>query len=604
MTMLLTALCVALAGLLAFYWRDVQQAHAARARCARLQIELGDALAILHALPAAVVSTDHQGVVRYLNPSAERLTGASSAEGAGKYITDLLTLHRNGAAIDVRQQIRDCLRRHAAVASSGEAALGRLDGTRVAIEHSCAPVALASASAAQPGAVLLMHDVSARRGADARLELSAHHDGLTGLPNRPQFHLDLERGIAYARRHHSLLAVLLVDIDHFKAINDSLGHDIGDQVLAEFARRLLACARRVDTVARQHGDAFTILLSEIRAPQDAQLVAEKIAGAIAAPFVVGANSLSVAASVGIAVYPDDDGEGSDALIEKAGLAMCAARQHGAAGLRFAPAMQARSISRPMLETALRGALAHEEFILDYQPKVDLKRQRISGVKALLRWNSPQLGRLLPPDFMPVLEKSGLMVPVGTWVLARAVAQARHWIELGQPLTVSVSLSARQFYQDDIVSVCAAILQAGGVAGRFIELEIAESILIDRNQNCGAILRQFKQLGMAISIGDFGAGYASLNYLKRFPVDVVKLDKCFIDDLRRTPGDDDGAVAGAIIDLAHSLKMKVTAGGVETDAQMERLAAMECDEAFGFCLGGAVAPEQIDVLLKSGHVRAG
>ena len=597
MLMLLTALCASLAGLLAFYWRDLLQAQAASARCARLQIQLADALALLQALPAAIVSTDHLGVVRYLNTSAELLTGTTCTEGAGKVITQLLTLHRNGAAIDASQQIRECLRRRAAVTSSGAAALGRLDGSRVAVEHSCAPVALASSE--RPGAVLLMHDVSARRVADARLELGAHHDGLSGLPNRPQFHLDLERGIACARRHHSLLAVLRVDIEHFNAINDNLGHDGGDLVLAEFARRLLACVRQVDTVARRGGAEFILLLNEIRAPQDAQLVAAKIAGAMAAPFLIGAQPLSLAASVGIAVYPDDDGEGSDALIEKAGLALAAARQGAAAGLhglRYVPAMQTRAKSRPALEAALRGALAHDEFILSYQPRLDLKRQRISGVKALLRWQNPQLGLLLPFDFMPVLEHSALIVPVGAWVLERAVAQARHWIALGQPLTVSVKLSARQFYQDDIVSTFAAILQAGGVAGRYIELEIAESILLDRNQNCAAILRQFKQLGMTISIGDFGAGCASLNYLKRFPVDGVKIDKGLIDELRRTAGED--AMVGAIIDLAHALKIRVTAGGVETGAQMARLALLDCDEAFGFCLSGAVAPEQIDVLLKS------
>ena len=252
-------------------------------------------------------------------------------------------------------------------------------------------------------------------------------------------------------------------------------------------------------------------------------------------------------------------------------------------------------ARPMLEAALREALAHDEFTLCYQPRLDLKQQRISGVKALLRWDSPQLGLMMPPDILPVLESSGLILPVGEWVLAGAVAQARRWIDLGQALTVTVNLSARQFFHKDIVRSVAAILEQGGVAGRFIELEIAQSTLIDRNQNCAAILRQFRQLGVGISISDFGTGVASPDYLKRFPVDVVRIDKCLIDALRRPA--DDGALLRAIIARAHALKMKVIAGGVETSAQLARLGLMDCDEAFGFCMSGAVLPAGIDLMLK-------
>ena len=257
--------------------------------------------------------------------------------------------------------------------------------------------------------------------------------------------------------------------------------------------------------------------------------------------------------------------------------------------------EAEAAVQPPLEAALRDALAHDEFTLCYQPRLDLKQQRISGVKALLRWDSPQLGLVMQPDIMPVLESSGLILPIGAWVLAAAVAQARRWIDLGQALTVTVDLSARQFFHKDIVRTVAAILEQGGVAGRFIELEITQSILIDRNQNCAAILRQFKQLGVGISISDFGTGDASPNYLKRFPVDVVRIGKCFIDELRRPV--DDGAMLRAIIAKAHALKMRVIAGGVETSAQLARLGVMDCDEAFGFCMGGAVLPAGIELMLQ-------
>lgn len=581
-----------------------------RQRCGVLQAELDEAHALLQALPAAVIGTDAGGLVRYLNPSAEQMTGARAAVVAGQPVREVLTMLRDGVPLDIGQQLADCLRDRAAPPVVGmPAQLLRLDGSRVEVEHRCAPLApavaalAALADGAQPaggGAVLLLHDVSARRDAEARLEFIAHHDGLTGLPNRLQFHLRLEHGIAYAKRHRSLLAVLFVDIDRFKIINDTLGHEVGDQVLVEFAERLQRSVRQVDTVARQGGDEFIVLLTEMRLPQDAERVAGEILHAIAAPFVIGDNSLAVAASVGMAIYPDDDDD-VDALIEKADLAMYAAKHRGVgAWLRYAPSMQAKAYSRMILETALRHALAQHEFVLTYQPKLDLKARRITGVKALIRWKHPELGLVMPLDFMPILEDSALILPVGAWVLATAVAQARRWIDMGQPLTVSVNLSARQFYQKDIVQSFTAILERAGVPGHVVELEITESVLIDKNQNCEAILRQFKQLGMGISISDFGTGYASLNYLKRFPVDVVKIDKTFVDDLRRDGKGhaDDGAMVRAIIVMAHTLKMKVIAGGVETNAQLAQLAAMDCDEAFGFCLSRPVGPAEIEALIKS------
>jgi diguanylate cyclase (GGDEF)-like protein len=452
-----------------------------------------------------------------------------------------------------------------------------------------------------------------RRDAEARLDFIAHHDSLTGLPNRLQFQMQLEHGMAYARRHDTLLAVLFVDIDHFKAINDNLGHDAGDQVLVQFSQRLRQCVREVDTVARQGGDEFIVLLTELHSPQDAQQVADKIIATIAAPFLVHGDTLAVAASIGVAVYPDDAGD-IDMLIEKADLAMYAAKQRGkGASQRYMPSMQAKAYSKLILETALRHALEHHEFILTYQPKLNLSEQKITGVKALLRWKHPELGLVMPLDFLPVLEESALILPVGEWVMATAAAQARRWIELGHPLTVSVHLSPRQFYQKDIAQTFGEILRAAGVPGRYIELEITEGMLIDKSQNCEAILRQFKQLGMRISISDFGTGYASPNYLRRFPVDVVKIDKCFIDDLRRAPKPaadtrgggkpgSEGAMVRAIIAMAHTLDMQVIAGGVETGDQLSQLAAMGCDEAFGFCLSAAVSPGEVEALLASRYRR--
>jgi len=439
--------------------------------------------------------------------------------------------------------------------------------------------------------------LAAQRDTEMRLDFIAHHDSLTGLPNRLQFQMQLEHGVAYARRHESRLAVLFVDIDHFKTINDTLGHDAGDQVLVQFAQRLRQCVREVDTVARQGGDEFIVLLTELRSGADAQQVAEKIMRAIAEPFLVNGDPLPVAASIGVAVYPDDDAD-IESLIEKADLAMYAAKQGGkGASLRFLPSMQARAYSSLILETALRHAQQHNEFILTYQPKLNLREQKITGVKALLRWKHPELGLVMPLDFLPVLEQSSLILPVGAWVMATAAEQVRHWLERGHALTVALHLSQRQFFHMEIVQVFAATLEKAGVPGRCFELEITEAMLIDKGQSAEEILQQFKQLGVRIAISDFGTGYASLNYLRRFPVDVVKIDKSFVDDLLGG-----GAMVRAIIEMAHTLNMQVIAAGVESAEQLAQLTAMGCDEAFGFHLSAAVSPEEVEALLAGRQQR--
>ncbi len=546
-------------------------------------------LALLQALPAAVVGTDRHGVVCYLNGRALAMGGMPAAQVVGASVAQLLPLFHDGAAIDAARQVRDCVARQEVLeVARGAVLLRASDGQRIDVNYSCAPLA-------HEGAVLLLHDVSARRRAEQQLEFIAHHDGLTGLPNRLHFQIRFEHGIAYTRRHQGLLAVLFVDIDRFKAINDSLGHDVGDQVLVEFARRVRQCVRKVDTVARQGGDEFIILLTELRDPHDALRVAEKIIAAIAAPFVIGQYSLSVAASVGVALYPDDDDE-VEALIEKADLAMYAAKRRAPGTcLRYAAGMRTQSYSRAILETALRHALERHEFVLHYQPCMDLATGAITGVKALLRWKHPELGLVMPLDFLPVLEESALILPVGTWALATAVEQAKTWNAQGQSLTVNVSLSARQFYQRDIARNVGAVLAAAGVPGQCIELEIAAATLIDHSHESEAILRQFRQLGMAICISDFGTGDGPLQSLKRFPVDAIRIEKCFVDELG--DGVEDGAMARAMVAMAHTLKLRAIAGGVENARQLALLAAMGCDAAFGYHLGRAMAPEGVAALLR-------
>ena len=595
MMALLLALCLLLATLSALLAGQCWGARQWRGRHAQGEARLAaqaPMLALLQALPVAVIGTDRHGVVRYLNARALAMGGLPAAHGVGASVSQLLPLFHDGAAIDAAQQVRDCVAQQAMLeVARGAVLLRESDGKRIDVHYSCAPLA-------HEGAVLLLHDVSARRRAEQQLEFIAHHDGLTGLPNRLHFQIRFEHGIAYARRHQGLLAVLFVDIDRFKAINDSLGHDVGDQVLAEFARRVQQCVRKVDTVARQGGDEFIILLTELHDPHDATRVAEKIIAAIAAPFVVKQYSLSVAASVGVALYPDDDDD-VDALIEKADLAMYAAKRHASGTcLRYAPRMQTQSYSRTILETALRHALERNEFVLHYQPCMDLATGAITGVKALLRWKHPELGLMMPLDFLPVLEESALILPVGAWVLATAVEQAKRWIAQGRMLTVTVSLSARQFYQRDIARNVGAALATAGVPGHCIEMEIAAGTLIDHSHDGVAILRQFRQLGMTVCISDFGTGDGPLHSLHRFPVDAVKIEKCFIDELGAAEEKpDDGAMVRAMVAMAHTLKLRAIAGGVENARQLELLAAMGCDAAFGYHLGRAMAPEGVEALLR-------
>lgn len=594
-TLLLLMVCAVLAGALLRYRRErrLQGRHLDGAQRAR-----DDALALLHALPVAVIGTDHQGVVCYLNRDAEALTGHDRAQGDGMPIAALLALHQDGVALDARQRILDCLRPGAASEPACAAVLlRRADGKRVDVEHSCAPVALAP----QPGAVMLIHDVSARHHVEARLGLIGQHDGLTGLPNRLQFQSRLERAIVVARRERGLLAVLLVEIDHFAALATSLGAEAADQLQVECARRLLHCLHKADTVAREGSGRFIVLLTELPGSQEAVAAAERIASALAAPFAAAGHAAPTPAGIGLALYPDDDDE-ADALIAKADLALRAARADGG-WTRYAAGMQARSCARLLMETALQHALERQQFVLGYQPRLDLKTHRVIGVKALLRWRHPELGLVLPLEFLPVLERSALSLPVGAWALASAAGQIAHWAALGQELSVSVSLTARQFHHPDTPSALAAMLSEAKAPARLLVLEISERALLDRHQDCEAILNGFRQLGVRVCIGDVGSGEASLARLKRFPADMVRIEKRLVDALRQPAADGAAgpdAMARAIIVMAHALNLRTLACGVETVAQLAQLTTLECDEAFGFGVGRVVAASRIDELIRNGR----
>ncbi|HEV7800045.1 MAG TPA: EAL domain-containing protein, partial [Burkholderiales bacterium] len=436
----------------------------------------------------------------------------------------------------------------------------------------------------------IAEDITERKRVQERLLHLAHYDQLTDLPNRLLFYDRLKLTLAQAQRNGWTIGVLFIDLDRFKAINDTLGHAGGDTLLQNVSERLATCLRSGDTVGRLGGDEFAVILSELAVPQDAGLVAGQILASFARPFNIDGHDIHTTASIGIALYPADT-EDIDTLVRNADTAMYGAKASGRNAYRYYTAeMNDRALEKMQLERKLRGALEREEFVLQYQPKVDIVTGEISGCEALLRWQSPNGGLISPDRFIPLLEETGLIVPVGEWVLRAACAQVKAWKDTRvRPVPIAINLSARQFQQQDLGAVIAKALREHGVAARFLELEVTESAAIQNADASIAALRELKALGVTIAIDDFGTGYSSLSYLKRLPVDTVKIDRAFITDLATNP--DDASIAQAIINMAHNLGLKVVAEGVETASQLSFLASHGCDQMQGYYFSRPV-PEAV------------
>ncbi|MDD5248694.1 MAG: EAL domain-containing protein [Rhodocyclaceae bacterium] len=420
-----------------------------------------------------------------------------------------------------------------------------------------------------------------RRQAETRLRLLAHYDPLTLLPNRDLFRDRLSHALTHAERHRGMVAVMFLDLDRFKTVNDTLGHDAGDQLLTEVSARLKRCVREEDTVARLGGDEFTVILEQIARPGDAAVVAAKIVEALAPPVDLDGYEAFVTPSIGITIYPADSANAEN-LLKNADTAMYRVKEQGGNGyLFFTPEMNTQAAGRLQLESGLRRALERDEFVVYYQPKVDLASETIVGAEALLRWNHPERGMVSPGEFIPILEETGMIEQVGIWVLRTVCRQMRAWQEAGMPpLTVAVNLSGRQLQRANLAATIAGILEETGLPPRFLELEVTESILMRDPSYAASMLEQIRATGVVhIDVDDFGTGYSSLSYLKRFPIDALKLDKSFVDGL---PSDeDDIAIARAVIALAHSLKLAVIAEGVETEEQLAFLQQNECDVIQGY-----------------------
>jgi diguanylate cyclase (GGDEF)-like protein len=443
---------------------------------------------------------------------------------------------------------------------------------------------------------MLAQEIRERQLAAERIEFLAYYDALTGLPNRSLFARQLEQGVAQAKRHGQRLAVLSVDLDRFKQINDTLGHDAGDLLLKEVAQRLSDCPRRSDAVACLGGDRFVVMLTELGQENRATMVAEKILGAISRSVTLNGVEFRITASIGISSFPDN-GSDERELLQYADIALSRAKEDGKNMFRFYnEQLNANSLERLTLESSLRHALEHDQFLLHYQPKIDLKAGAIAGVEALLRWKHPELGMIPPVKFIPIAEETGLIAPIGEWVLRTACEQHALWRRAGlSPAHVAVNLSPRQFGDDLLLETIESILAETGMGPDMLQLEITESMLMQNPQAALETLTALKKIGVRLAIDDFGTGYSSLSNLKLFPIDTIKVDRSFI---RNLPDDvDDRGIADAIIAMGRTLGLTVVAEGVETRQQAEFLRAHGCDQYQGFYFSKPVPAVELAELLR-------
>ena len=404
-----------------------------------------------------------------------------------------------------------------------------------------------------------------------------------------------------ARRHKNLVAVLFLDLDGFKYINNSLGHPIGDKLLQSVAKRLANCVRDPDTVSRQGGDEFVVLLSELQQVEDAGVMARRMLQVVAEAYSIDQNDIHVTASIGISVYPDD-GPDAETLIKNADTALYQAKENGRQNAKFfRPAMNVRAVERQSIEESLRRALERQEFALHYQPKIDLQTGAITGAEALLRWAHPTRGSVPPAQFIPVAEACGLILPIGAWVLREACRQARAWVDAGLPATtIAVNVSAMQFHDENFLEGLFAILSETGMDPRSLELELTESALIKNATSAAFILKALRDRGVRVAIDDFGTGYSSLSYLRKFPLDSLKIDQSFVHQI--SAAKDDATIVTAVIAMAKSLKLRVIAEGPETAEEVAFLRAHHCDEAQGHYFSQPVPSEQFAKLLETGISR--
>jgi diguanylate cyclase (GGDEF)-like protein/PAS domain S-box-containing protein len=532
---------------------------------------------------------------RYIdvNPSMARMLGYDSPHKLIASITDIS--RQVYVDPDRRQELKRLLREQATV-TNFEYEVLRKDGSKVWFS---ANVRALSEDGVLVGYEGTNEDITSRKVAEERVQYLAFYDALTGLPNRRLLQDRLAKALASARRRKDKVAILFLDLDRFKHINDSLGHAVGDLFLQEVAVRLKTWAREQDTVARVGGDEFLIVLTAIREVGDAAVAAERLMDAMAAEFVVQGHSFSVTCSLGISIFPEHGVDG-ETLIKNADAAMYSAKDIGRDNFQFFAAdMNAQAVERLALENGLRLALEKKELFLVYQPQMDINTGKITGLEALLRWQHPELG-LVPPDrFIRIAENSGLIMPIGEWVLRTACSQARKWQDEGIPaVSVAVNVSAVQFRQEGFCQLIRRVLDETGLAPQHLELELTESLLLANADVTFSVLQELTDMGVTLAIDDFGTGYSNFSYLRQFRVSKLKIDRSFITNVAANP--DDAAITAAMISMAKSLHLKVIAEGVEDEAQMSFLRAHQCDEIQGYYFSKPLAVDKVADKLRGDH----
>jgi diguanylate cyclase (GGDEF)-like protein/PAS domain S-box-containing protein len=547
--------------------------------------------------PDAITLTDLKGKILLCNQQAAALHGAASTEDMlGRDALDFIVPEeRQRAAENTRKTLQ------AGSVRNVEYTLLTRDGRRFPGEISASLVVGAEG---EPRAFIgVVRDISDHKRAEETIRHLAYHDALTALPNRTLFQDRLAVALAQARRKKRMLAVLFLDLDHFKVVNDTVGHAEGDELLQRVAERLTALVREGDTVARVGGDEFTLLFPEIGTAGDAAEIGERVLAALQQPWSLDGHEFHVTTSVGIAMYPAD-GDDAESLLRNADTAMYRAKDQGRNNYQlYTPAMNARIVERLALENSLRHGLERGEFVVYYQPQVNIRTGQVVGVEALVRWQHPEQGLVLPAEFIPAAEETGLIVPLGEWVLRTACAQNKAWQEDGlPPMRVAVNLSARQFQQRNLIDVVAQAVRETGLSPHLLQLEITEGIAMQDVDFTVTMMRSLRDMGVQIAIDDFGTGYSSLAYLKRFPIDAVKIDRSFVCDLTVDPND--AAIATTVITMAHSLKLSVIAEGVETEEQLAFLKQRQCDEMQGFLFSKAVPAGVLEKTVRTDGRRPG
>ena len=558
--------------------------------------------AALKAAANAIVITDFHGTIMWVNHAFTTMTGYSKEEILGK----------NPRLLKSGEQPESYYAELWSTILSGKVWKGeivnrRKDGTTYIEEMTITQVSLEDiGNPTNTYFIAIKQDITQRKAAEKQVKFLAYYDALTGLPNRTLLQDRLTKALASARRQKCKVALLFLDLDGFKTINDSLGHSVGDLVLKQVAERLKKWAREQDTVARVGGDEFLIVLTAVKEVADAAVAAERLMNTMTAEFVVQGHSLGISCSVGISIFAEHGRDG-ETLIKNADAAMYCAKESGRNNFRFFTRdMNGQAVERLTLENSLRLALEKKELFLVYQPQIEIATGRIIGLEALLRWQHPELG-LVPPDkFIRIAENSGLIMPIGEWVLRTACSQTRKWQDEGlPPVSVAVNVSAVQFRQAGFCELIGRVLWETGLAPQYLELELTESLLLSNADVMFSVLQELRAMGLKLAIDDFGTGYSSLSYLKQFPVGRLKIDRSFIRDIVVNP--DDAAITTAIISMAKSLNLKVIAEGVEDEAQMSFLRERQCDEIQGYYFSKPLAVDKVADKLRDdypeAHVRA-